>query len=479
MWKRIAILMIAAALLACSLAAQNTDIEALSGLQFSFGNPGARSLALGGAFLGLADDASAAEANPAGLTILRTREISFEGRNFRRETAYFNRGTFPDITDTEFTAFSRNVEPSFGSIVLPVKNFAFAAYYHQAANYHAAGAVVPEFNQFGQILAGVPDFYIPRGNPIGSGGPVSEAECNRIVSEQGGAACTHFALFPFVTAVAVDMKTWGLAGAWKSGNFSIGAAIRYQIFEEGAFTFRQTDEGIPVSIAVQATDLDIDTGEAGEEDDITYTLGVKYTANDKLRFGGVYKVGAEFDAPVFSRDFVSGTGFRQLTDVKFHIPDVAGVGVSYSPTPVLTINADLVHVAYSNLVDDAQPINFAISVLDDPYEAEDALEYHVGVEYVFTTTPLLALRAGWWQDPAHAMTYVGPTTCTDSRILEEERQLCAAIRTSQRVLFPDPGKDVNHYSVGVGLAFAKFQIDAAYDTSDRFKVGSLSGVFRF
>jgi hypothetical protein len=32
--------------------AQNTDIEALSGLKFNFGNPGARSLAMGGAFIG-------------------------------------------------------------------------------------------------------------------------------------------------------------------------------------------------------------------------------------------------------------------------------------------------------------------------------------------------------------------------------------------------------------------------------------------
>src|SRR5439155_7323916 len=58
------------ALATLPLAAQNTDIESLAGLQFNFGNPGARSLGMGGAFLGLADDASAAEANPAGLTIL-------------------------------------------------------------------------------------------------------------------------------------------------------------------------------------------------------------------------------------------------------------------------------------------------------------------------------------------------------------------------------------------------------------------------
>ena len=70
------------------LAAQNTDIESLAGLQFNFGNPGARSLGMGGAFLGLADDASAAEANPAGLTILRKPEVSIEARNYQEQQIF-------------------------------------------------------------------------------------------------------------------------------------------------------------------------------------------------------------------------------------------------------------------------------------------------------------------------------------------------------------------------------------------------------
>jgi hypothetical protein len=40
------------------------------GVDFRFNNPGARANAMGGAFIGLADDATAAYTNPAGLTIL-------------------------------------------------------------------------------------------------------------------------------------------------------------------------------------------------------------------------------------------------------------------------------------------------------------------------------------------------------------------------------------------------------------------------
>src|SRR2546423_8266904 len=104
------------------LAAQNTDIESLSGLQFNFGNPGARSLGMGGAFLGLADDASAAEANPAGLTILRKPEISVEGRNYEEQQLFSTSGTFPEVNRSAFTHYSQRVDLTFASVVVPVKD---------------------------------------------------------------------------------------------------------------------------------------------------------------------------------------------------------------------------------------------------------------------------------------------------------------------------------------------------------------------
>src|ERR1043166_5837665 len=111
--------------------AQNTDIESLSGLQFNFGNPGARSLGMGGAFLGLADDASAAEANPAGLTILRKPEVSVEARNYLEQQLLTTSGTFPDLQRTAFTHYSDRVVPSFGSFVYPIKKFTLGVYFHE------------------------------------------------------------------------------------------------------------------------------------------------------------------------------------------------------------------------------------------------------------------------------------------------------------------------------------------------------------
>src|SRR6185295_4461914 len=66
---------------AVSVAAQ-TNIESNAGIQLDFVNPGARSLALGGAFVGLADDATASFTNPAGLRFISRKEVSAEGRHW-------------------------------------------------------------------------------------------------------------------------------------------------------------------------------------------------------------------------------------------------------------------------------------------------------------------------------------------------------------------------------------------------------------
>src|SRR5215210_4000698 len=115
-------LFLIAALATLPLGAQNVDIEALSGLQFNFGNPGARSLGMGGAFLGLADDASAAEANPAGLTILRKPEVSVEARNFEEQQLFSTSGTFPQVNRTGFTHYSPRLDVTFASVVVPIKD---------------------------------------------------------------------------------------------------------------------------------------------------------------------------------------------------------------------------------------------------------------------------------------------------------------------------------------------------------------------
>ncbi len=196
--RKLALVLLVAAL---PLSAQNVDIEALSGLQFNFGNPGARSLGMGGAFLGLADDASAAEANPAGLTILRKAEFSIEARNFEEHQLFTTSGTFPEIVRTPFKHYSNRVVIHFASAVVPVKKFTFGAYFHEPLRNEGAGIVAPVFDELtGELESALPNFFLPaeNGNPVGD--PISEAQCEARRQQMNNPfACLEYRVDPFVS----------------------------------------------------------------------------------------------------------------------------------------------------------------------------------------------------------------------------------------------------------------------------------------
>lgn len=471
--KKYGMIVCAIALVCGGAFAQNSDIEALSGVQFDFGNPGARAMGMGGAFLGLADDASAAEANPAGLTILRTPEISLEVRHFLMQQDLPVTGTVPDIVDAPFKEWSRTAEIQFASIVFPLGNWAIAGYYHHPVNYSNAGEVLPEVDVFGQVTRPLPNFFFSSGDPIGSVGPISFDECVRRQDELGE-LCFEGTVFPFVTAVEIDLKTMGLSLAWETGPLSLGATARYQRLRQAAFTTRADPVFFePTSVLVQATFNE--EFEPDWEDDLTFAAGFKWVLRDGLSFGGVYKQGPEFPAPVFLG--VAGQAdFDEFADVMFNVPDSYGVGLSWRPTPVLTINLDAIEVKYSDLSSDLIATTAYTTASD--FRAKDATELRIGGEYFFTTRIPVAIRAGYWEEPGHALEYVGPSTCTDVIVPENERINCVAQRITAGILFPE-SEDQDHMSIGIGLAWPTFQIDAAYDTSDKFKVGSITAVYRF
>jgi long-chain fatty acid transport protein len=465
--RRSLLLVALCALAAAPLAAQNTDIEALSGLQFNFGNPGARSLGMGGAFLGRADDASATEANPAGLTILHKAEFSLEARNYVESQLFTTSGTFPTVERTAFTHFSDRVVVNFASAVVPIKDkFTIGAYFHQPLKNQGGGLVFPQVDPRTGATTKTPNFFLP----AGGGDPMSEAACIALRTQtRNPAACLEYRVDPFISALDVRLRTFGLAGAWQvHPKFSIGAAARLQTFKESAFTSRYFFDGSQYevkNISVQATaHTDGANVKLTEERDITFTLGFKYAPTDKISFGGVYKQGPSFSAPTFFLGQQTDGQFLQVADTTFHSPDIAGLGVSIQPIPVLTVNFDADYVKYSNLVDNFVSVVADVSSLDKPFEAKNVVEMHLGAEYFFAWKVPFAIRGGYWRDPAHSVTWRGPLNRPDY--------------IAEALLYP-PTKEQTHKSIGGGFAWPKFQIDFAYDTSKNYKVGSISMVTRF
>ena len=283
---------LALALIALPAAAQNVDIEALSGLQFNFGNPGARSLGMGGAFLGLADDASAAEANPAGLTILRKPEVSVEVRNYVEQQLFTTSGTYPDLVRTPFTHYSDRVVVTFASAVFPIKNkFTVGAYYHEPLNNEGGGVVAPTRDELtGLPKTNLPDFYLPIENGVPIGGPISEAQCEARRNETNNPfSCFQYIVNPFVSVLSVRQRTFGVTGAWQiHPKFSVGATVRHQRFLESALTLRFTTQFETDSLAIQATARE-KNGQVDlvEETDTTFAAGFKWVPTDKISVGGV------------------------------------------------------------------------------------------------------------------------------------------------------------------------------------------------
>lgn len=463
-----------AAAFALPAAAQNIDIEALSGLQFTFGNPGARALGMGGAFLGLADDASAAEANPAGLTILRKPEISLELRNFVEQQSFTTSGTFPNIERTAFNHHSNAAVISFASIVYPIKNFTVGAYFHEPLNNEGGGVVAPQRDDFTGDITPLPDFYMPQ-ERIGNtdqyrfaGEPITREQCiQRRIQFNDPFTCVQQGVDPFISALSVRQRTIGISGAWQAHpRFSVGATVRHQRFRETAATLRFTPFFDLDQTLIQATAEERNGQlEVVEQVDTTFAVGFKWTPLDMLSIGGVYKQGAEYTTPLFYADTANTGGeFILAAETTFHIPDVAGIGISLRPIPSLTINADAVHVTYSNLVDDMVVAGADVTGIDEPFVAEDVIELRFGAEYLFPTRIPVAIRAGYWQDPAHSVYWNGPLNHADF--------------VGEAMLFPK-GQDQEHYTIGAGLAWPRFQIDFAYDTSDTYKAGSLTMVTRF
>ncbi len=89
-----------------------------------FTNPGARSIALGGAFAAIADDATAAFANPAGLVQILRPELSAE---LRATAGRFDSGA-------PYEASNGVSGLGFFSFVYPTRKWAFALYSHHLAS---------------------------------------------------------------------------------------------------------------------------------------------------------------------------------------------------------------------------------------------------------------------------------------------------------------------------------------------------------
>ena len=149
---RISRQLFAVAIAACAIGlhplSAQTNLETNAGVQFNFATPGAGNMALGGAFLALAFDASAAYTNPAGLTTIVQPESLIEARHWSYTHQFTDHGRLDgvdpsmDVPDTipglqDGQAEDQVTGLSYIAYVYPRRDWSFAVYRHELVNFEA------------------------------------------------------------------------------------------------------------------------------------------------------------------------------------------------------------------------------------------------------------------------------------------------------------------------------------------------------
>lgn len=328
------------------------NFEPNAGLQFNFSNPGARSLGMGGAYLGFSDDATAAYTNPAGLTTLGTKELFLEMRNSNFDTPFVNANSSSIFTDR---SESDVLSPSYFAFVYPGEDWAVAVYRNEELDFE---------NDFVKN-----EIQLPNGR-----------------------------IFASAHTIDAEIVNYGGSFAYKvNDQLSLGGSVVYSMLDLISGSLRIRDEG------------GAGLFEVGDEESFTANLGLLYKFDERLSLGAAYRRGADFDIGVFSIA-PNGNVLRQGTGA-FNVPHQFSVGVAYRATEQLALGFDAHYIDYSRLGDDPLADRF-----DNRNEFDSGTELRLGGEYVFATEIPFTLRAGVWRDPDHAFSFRGTPVNFDQAV---------------------------------------------------------------
>ncbi len=400
-----------------SFAFAQYDIEILQGYQFNFFPPGARALAMGGAFIGLADDATAAFSNPAGMVILTKPEISGELKFSSYSTL---RASLANAFATgDLSEYGESVtSPSFASIVIPMDNISIGLSMSNFINYYEK----PSW-----------DYRPVPGTTWAFYGGEGELEINGY----------NFSLS---------------AAARLSDQFSIGVTASYVMFDMFAETQLTGEFGNPINYTK------IDDSDGG----IGITAGAMFSPSDKFSVGVVYSY---YPTVTIANNFwyggegESGIPTSEIS-VDMNLPDRFGAGLAFRPMDELVVVFDVISVMYSQITENVVT-NYGLTTRGDEVTTlatDDVMEIHFGVEYAILGKTPLFLRAGFFTNPNHRPYYTG------NDVLEQF--YWNLLDYSTEINETELG-----FTFGLGAVLGKnIQIDAAYLMSDSLNQGTLSVV---
>lgn len=477
-------------------AAAQLESPLLSKVRLNLVNPGGKSLAMGGAFVALADDATAALANPAGLTQLTAWQVGSSGKLFSFDPelrrAFYSLGadgTYQKFLEEADRPRGRQSDLEFASIVGPVGQRTSVAVYR---------AINLRYRLDADKLAGgnyrAFSLTVPPNSAV-------------TLDEQGG--------------LDIRSEVWGVSLAENLGALSVGAGVtfsrlRYELTggaAGGGHLFITNADSVQGAPGAQAR---LDTTVAADVTSGTksgWVAGFKWQVFEvgNVTIGGVYRKAPRFDVSYSVSSVNRWNGSRVSFSCgaddpnvpgsgasacgTFDIPDDWSVGLSAQLHPNLLLSAEVQRIAYSQLQTGFVPLFAYCTVQASPCpaqnrvipagRADDGTVPRVGLEWTlpWKAAVEVALRGGWHRQPANGMKVdLYPDADRDRRpdpgsspVEIVQPPLSDAFRTTY-----DGGKDENHFSFGLGLTVSrKLSVDLAADLSTSNDSFVLSAFYRF
>jgi long-chain fatty acid transport protein len=391
-------------------AAQGDQLPDLGGLlvstqsrpSFSIVGAGARAAGMGGAFTAVADDASAASFNPAGLALLVKPEASLvvDGRRRSEQHGGFASADGGEIFPPSSTSFS-TVNPNFAAFTVPFavadRNLSLQVSYQRLIDFDYRGSrTLVERDAAGEQVALV---------------------SQRL--DQSGAVATY-----------------SLAGAYQlTGRLSLGLTVsRWQ----GSWRFSSNLREQPVGESMRQLRLAQDNSWSGWNATVGALLRYRYLnigATFRSSFTGDYTVTSEVDAAN-----VGGFATPARVDATLTWPASWTAGVAIKPTEVWILTADFAEYDWDDMLigglgpNGDQEVNFFDLRPPESSTTRNTAEWRFGTEHTFFPgRALVTARAGYFVQP--------------------RPQLLAP---------SDEKSSVRGWSVGAGIRAGQVSIDLAY-----------------
>lgn len=338
---------------------------------------GARALGMGGAFISVADDATAASWNPAGLVQLEKPEVSAVYQYFHRSQSYDSQ-THPEI----------NGDNNMDSTGL---NYASAAYPFVALNRNMILSI--NYQRLYEMDKMVEIDYTWAIGP--------DTLYDNIRFDQDGF------LYTLSPALAVQITP----------SFYLGATLNFWddfLGDNGWKTvYKSRAQG---DLAGSPVELTLDLKERTAFDGINAHFGFLWAFHPSITLGGVVKTPFEADLrketefsqsqywPEFD-DFSASTESSE-DDFTMEMPMSFGLGISYRHSDTLTVALDIYRTQWSDFLirdPEGSEINPLTGSPVSEGSLKDTTQVRLGAEYLFIrNSSVIPVRCGLFYDPEPA-----------------------------------------------------------------------------